>query len=363
MPGMRTELPDPRPTTAPRHHRARPRSVRAMRALTLAFGLVLGLACSSCSDAPRDAATADVTLADLNFLHGLFCPEGSDDCRLPDRTQLLFDFVVARGCPDVVTLQEIWPPSVALMEPYLASACPFTYELVRGERRTDVDDEAVLSRYPVLSVAQRTLFPRFRRVLHLRVAHPRGDLDVYTTHLGSNADGGPQPCGDDCPAECVAAGAVTIRDCQAVQMAAFVDETHDPALLGLVSGDFNETPGSFVYDQFTRRGFVDAYLAAGNPECDRATGTGCTSGRADEELTELESPVSNETERIDFVFVVPPADPATCAARVVPAGDDGGGTRLFADEPNPFAPSCGAAPLPICWPSDHVGVQVALGCG
>jgi len=329
-----------------------------------AIGLCL-LLLAACSDAPRVGGTADVTLANLNFLHGLFCPEGSDDCRLPDRTALLFDFVAARGCPDVVTLQEIWPPSVALMEPYLVSACPFTYALVRGERRTDVDDEAVLSRYPVLAVAQRTLFPRFRRVLHVRVAHPRGELDVYTTHLGSSADGGPQPCGADCPAECVAAGAVTIRDCQAVQMGAFIDETHDPDLLGLVSGDFNETPGSFVYRQFTGRGFVDAYLAAGNPECDPATGTGCTSGRTDEDLGELESPVSNETSRIDFVFVIAPADPATCAAHIVPSGRDGpgSGTRLFADEPNPFAPSCGATPLPICWPSDHVGVQVALACG
>lgn len=62
------------------------------------------------------------------------------------------------------------------------------------------------------------------------------------------------------------------------------------------------------------------------------------------------------------MFVIAPSDPATCAARVLPPGGDGSGTRLFADEPNPFAPSCGPLPEAICWPSDHVGVQLALAC-
>jgi endonuclease/exonuclease/phosphatase family metal-dependent hydrolase len=334
-----------------------------MRTTLPAIALSTLLLCG-CSDAP-DPTRPSVTLAELNFLHGLFCPPDTDRCRLPDRTDLLFDFIVARGCPDVVTLQEIWPPSLELMEPHLARACPFSYQLVLGERRTGVDDEAVLSRYPVALVEQRSLYRNFRRVLLTRIEHPTGLVDVYSTHLASGADGATQPCADDCPAACVAAGAANVRDCQAVQMAAFIEETHDPALLGLVAGDFNERPGSFVYEQFVGRGWTDVYLAAGNPECDPQSGVGCTSGRQDEGLECLESPALGVRSRIDFVFLIAPSDPAACAARIVPPGRDGEGTgtRLFADEPNPFAPSCGALPEPICWPSDHSGVQLALDCG
>lgn len=335
-----------------------------MRTTLPAIALSALLLCGSCSDAP-DATPSSVTLAELNFLHGLFCPPDTDRCRLPDRVDLLFDFIVARGCPDVVTLQEIWPPSLELMEPYLASACPFTYELVLGERRTDVDDEAVLSRYPVALVEQRSLYRSFRRVLLTRIEHPTGLLDVYSTHLASGADGATQPCADDCPTECVAAGAANVRDCQAVQMAAFIEETHDPARLGLVAGDFNERPGSFVYEQFVGRGWTDVYLAAGNPECDPESGVGCTSGRQDEGLEGLESRALGVRSRIDFVFLIAPSDPAACAAHIVPPDSEGNGsgTRLFADQPNPFAPSCGPLPEPICWPSDHSGVQLALDCG
>jgi hypothetical protein len=134
----------------------------------------------------------------------------------------------------------------------------------------------------------------------------------------------------------------------------------DQAALAVVAGDFNEPPGSFVHGEFTRRGWPDTYLIAGNPECDPATGAGCTSGREDETLAELESPSSSEMERIDFVFVTPRA-----GCRIEPAGDpdgDGTATGLFADRPNPFASSCGPAPAPICWPSDHVGVQLDLEC-
>jgi endonuclease/exonuclease/phosphatase family metal-dependent hydrolase len=324
--------------------------------------VVVVLLLSSCSDAGR-GTTPSVTLADLNFLHGIFCPPESDRCRLPDRAALLFQFIVAHGCPDVVTLQEIWPPSVELIEPYLATSCPFTYQLVQGGRVTGVDDETVLTRYPAVLVEQLTLYRQFRRVLLTRIDHPAGLVDVYSTHLASGSDGAGQPCAEDCPAECVAAGASNVRECQAVQTALFVEQTHDPALVGLVTGDFNDPPGSFVYEQFVGRGWTDAYLAAGNPECDPATGVGCTSGRADEGLEGLESPALNEVERIDFIFLVRPVDPAACAAEILPPGDDGGGTRLFADEPNPFAPSCGPLPEAICWPSDHVGVQIALGCG
>jgi hypothetical protein len=169
-----------------------------------------------------------------------------------------------------------------------------------------------------------------------------------------------------CTADCTARGAATVRDCQAVQMVDFIVATHDVDTPALVTGDFNAEPDSFVYRQFSERGWADAQLAAGNPECDPADGTGCTSGRVDSALDELESPTSNQTSRIDFIFVVPPGDGFACTARLDgPADADGDGTatRVFTAAPNPFAPACGPAPLPICWPSDHAGVELDLNCG
>jgi endonuclease/exonuclease/phosphatase family metal-dependent hydrolase len=331
---------------------------------TVASALFAGLA--ACSDAPPSSSGPSVTVADLNILHGALCPAATDHCRLPDRIDLLFCFIALRGCPDVVTLQETWPPAIALMRPRLATTCSFPYELVQGERATNIDDETVLTRYPVLSVEQRILYNNFRKVLHVRVDHPGGPLDVFTTHLASGSDLGPSPCGAGCPAECVAAGAATVRDCQAVQTASWVAERHDIPNPALVTGDFNDPPGTFVYEQFVGRGWIDTYLAAGNPPCDPASGVGCTSGRQDEDLSDLESPALNETERIDFAFLVPPVSGATCAGRIA-AGDrgdpgEGAGTRLFADVANPFADACGALPLPLCWPSDHVGTQVEVMC-
>ena len=138
-----------------------------------------------------------------------------------------------------------------------------------------------------------------------------------------------------------------MRECQGVQMARFIADRHDVATPAVVTGDFNESPDTFVYNQFVGRGWTDVYLAAGNPECDPTTGIGCTSGRNDEDLSHLESPASNEVERIDFIFAVPPASGSLCAASIDSGDDtdgDGTATRIFADDPNPFAPTCGPAP-------------------
>ncbi len=132
-------------------------------------------------------------------------------------------------------------------------------------------------------------------------------------------------------------------------------------LLVVVVGGFV----SLVYSQFASRGWTDTYLAAGNPECVSATGVGCTSGREDEALTDLEDPALNQTERIDYIWLVPATSGSLCAGTEEAAGDaDGDGieTRLFADVPNPFAATCGPSPDAICWSSDHSGVQADVNC-
>jgi endonuclease/exonuclease/phosphatase family metal-dependent hydrolase len=228
-----------------------------------------------------------------------------------------------------------------------------------------IDDQLILSRFPVVDQEVFILYRDFRSVTYARIDHPVGPVDVFSTHLASSADGGNDPCAEDCPSECIAAGAVTVRDCQAVQMVEYIEDRHDVDGPAIVTGDFNAPPGSFVYEQFTARGWLDAYLEGGNPECDPQTGIGCTAGREDEGLGELESPESNESERIDYIFAVPPAVGSSCEMTVEPAGDpDGNGTStgLFASEPNPFAEMCGSMPAPICYPSDHQGIQLDLNC-
>ena len=323
------------------------------------FLVILALAAHACGESASEPAAPDVTAANLNLLHGIFCPPESEDCRLVDRVGLTMEFVRASGCPDVITLQEIWPPSVERIEALAAGVCPFTYHVAMGPRLTQVDDELVLSRYPIERIEQQPLIGGFRRVLWTRIAHPTGPLDVYSTHLASGADGASNPCAEDCPVACKTAGAATIRECQAVQMAEFVERTHDTPGAALVTGDMNALPGSFVYRQFTERGWIDSYLAAGNPECDPDTGLGCTSGRSDEGL---ESPALEVRRRIDFIFLVPATPEAPCTPSLLPANGIGPGTQLWAEVPNPFTPSCGPEPEEVCWASNHTGVQIAYLC-
>ncbi len=326
---------------------------------SLVFALLLA-ACGGDGDSGGQPQGPSLSAVQLNILHGAVgeCPQ-SDNCRLPDRIDLLFQWIARSGCPDVVALQEVWSRAADLIMQRLDGICPFAYQAVLGSRQFGLDNEMVLTRYPALAIEQQPLFPGFRRVLRVRIDHPLGPVDVFTTHLAAGTDGGPLPCGaGTCPAECLDAGAMNRRDCQAVQLAAFIETTHDVDTPAVIAGDFNEEPGSFVYRTFTDRGWDDVYLAAGNPECDPSTGAGCTSGLADESLVELESPASNRDERIDFIFLVPPHNGFPCRVRL-----DRDATGGFADRPNPFAPTCGPAPAPICWPSDHGGVALDLSCG
>jgi len=316
--------------------------------------------------APAACPKTDLTVATLNVLHGLFCPAPSASCRLAERVDLLFQWIAARGCPDVVTLQEVSSIVAGLVPAHLATACPFPYQSIY-QPTFNVDDEMILTRYPVAATGLQKLVVGFRHVLFARIDHPIGPVDVFSTHLASGSDGAGQSCASvDCPPECVAAGALTVRQCQGVQAANYVLAQHTVPTPAVFTGDFNESPGTFVYQQLTIvHPWLDTHLAAGNAECQPATGTGCTSGRADEDLSQLESPTVNENERIDYIFLVPPAPASLCGATLDgPTDGDGDGTatRLFADQPNPFAGPCGPAPAQICWPSDHEGAELDLGC-
>lgn len=157
----------------------------------------------------------------------------------------------------------------------------------------------------------------------------------------------------------------TVRECQAKQVALFFEERHDVPEPAILSGDLNAEPGSPEYLDFVGHGWTDSHLVAGNRECDPATGRNCTSGRKDNNLSDLQSTALGVNERIDFIFVVPAGEGSRCAGRIRVAEHPRRPvttTGIFAGKPNPFEP-CGAAPLPICFVSDHSGNQLNLGCG
>ena len=341
-----------------------------------AFGgsvLKNGAGAFKAKDAPAPAACPDddLNVADLNVLHGLFCPPATTNCRLQNRLDLLGQWIAARGCPDAIALQEVFDLSpsqtmVPLIQATLPNVCDPPYEVI-FVHDNGFDESLIVSRYPALETEVHELYIGFRSIFRARVDHPIGPVDLYSTHLASGSDGGPNPCGtaQPCPQECIDAGAVTVRDCQAVQVGDFIEASHDIDTPAVLMGDFNAEPASFIYNEMVGHGWTDTYLAAGNSECVPATGAGCTSGRIDNALTDLESPALNVNERIDFIFLVPPGPTSSCSATLDSPADadgDGTGTRLFADDPNPFSPSCGPSPDPMCWVSDHSGVEADVNC-
>jgi endonuclease/exonuclease/phosphatase family metal-dependent hydrolase len=373
-------------------------------------GLLGLLAAVTVWAAPRSA----LDVVTFNLLNGIACTRpGAGDghqCRVHDRLTLLLQHLVAAGCPELVTLQEavtqafvpqrsatgVFVPvgplddTVAALEarlPTLAAACGFAYTVIvdpaarRGASALGrgMDEELILSRYPVLAREVLPLYsplaPFFvRHVLYARLAHPLGPFDVFTTHLAAHSDLGTAACGvrdprvpalftaPECPAPPCGASD-TVRECQAKQVVAFVEARHQGPLPALLTGDFNAQPDSPVYRTFTDRGWLDSHRAVGHPECDAQTGEHCTAGRSDTHLRDLESPALHQRQRVDFLFVVPPAAGTTSPCGFPPRdGAAGLCLRSFAAQPNPFAPACGAAPLPICWPSDHSGIALTLRC-
>jgi endonuclease/exonuclease/phosphatase family metal-dependent hydrolase len=359
-------------------------------------------------DKPRNKKKA-IEVVNLNILHGFACdpplPGDGNQCRVRDRIELLVEHLIGAGCPDIVTLQEhvtesfvgLNPPvivgpldnTVDLLSdrlPHLEAHCGFRYELVFDPEGATgppaalgrgIDEELILTRYPVLRAEVFPLYSPlapffFRHVLFARIDHAVEPVDVFTTHLAADADFGPFPCGVNvlppplesplCPVACVA-GVDSVRECQTRQLVHFIETQHDHPGAAIVTGDFNAAPGTNVYSQLVGRGWIDSHLAAGNPECDPNRGLNCTAGRIDDNLTELESRDLNQTERIDFIFVVPPQAGSQCPG-VIQTSDRPGVTTtgLFAAEPNPFTSACGAAPLPICWVSDHSGNALNLSC-
>lgn len=359
-------------STSHRNKQAQPHAARSTAVIRRSSALLLLLVVAACSDGNDTdvdiritADTPDVTVASLNVLHGLTCPPETADCRLADRQDLLFDWIESIDCPDVVLLQEVTGPRViAALTERVAARCGADYQILAPAAA--FGQNYTLTRHPVLQTNEDRLMGGLRILWHTQIDHPTGIVDVFNTHLAAGID--LLPCDETCPQECRDAGAANSRECHAIQVALLTAQRAAPDSLRILGGDFNATPDSFVYRHLVgENSWDDAYLAAGNPECDPATGIGCTSGREDADLVDMESPANGVSSRIDYLFIQWPADETNAACRYEidsyrDADSDGLATRIFADAPNPFEQRCGALPDAICWPSDHEGMQADFNC-
>lgn len=343
----------------------RRRSGLALRLTVPALALALAVAACTGDDDDR-AADPDsapdpvdvpepggesVRLAAINVLHGLFCPEETDFCDAPARLDLLDRQIEDAGCPDVVGLAEIGPRQEELVPERLDDLCDGRYELLwdpEGQGQT-LDQEMILTSLEVVDDAYVDL-ANFPWGAHwVRVESPIGAVDFVTTHFASSANN--PPCtAETCPPTCPEG--IETGTCHSLQIVDFLDGIAEPDTIQVVSNDLNATIDSDRLAPLLDAGFVDAWIEAGLPECDPATGEGCTccigSEVDDYDGGGLDDPAGQRTSRIDFVLVrgTPDCTPGFAASD----------TDLLGGDPvdPPFEG--------LLWPSDHAGVVTTLTC-
>jgi len=315
----------------------------------LPFGyaaLVAMLLLTACSDGNRTTADGAPTSRPLrivsqNILHGIACAPDSDQCSLPDRLALFVHQLAAADCPEMVGLQEANQQSVALLKQQLSLICDGRYQ-VRYDDDEGLDREVVLTTDKVLASQRHRLPGPLRTVYVVRLATSAGIVDFVTTHLASGSDD--RPCDPTtCPPPCTTTD--MLQTCQARQLLELVDRVADPDAVVVIGGDLNAPTENPTIGAIRAHGYRDTHLVAGNPECDAESGTQCTSGRVDTDLSDMTNPASIETERIDYLWIG-----RGRACRVIAP------TGLF----NPTPAKNG--PADLAFPSDHTGVQATLRC-
>jgi endonuclease/exonuclease/phosphatase family metal-dependent hydrolase len=299
-----------------------------------------------------------VRIVNFNVLHGINCPQGTEDCQAPDRIDLLARQLEAADCPDVVGLQETNVNIGKLVQGHLSTLCDGDYELA-FEQPTGVDRELVLTKLPVKSAKVVQLPGRFRTATRVVLTSPLGPMVLVVTHQ----DGDPAlltrnsvciATDPRCPPKVCPEG-TTVPECQTIVSLNLADEVGGPKAIRVLMGDFNVTPTTERYVRITAD-WTDSHLAAGNAECDPATSVSCTAGREDTTLESLKDPSVRQAERIDFIFV---KAPASCDLTFDPRGDDDGdglGTGLWNDQPTLDGPNG------IVWVSDHTATSADFTC-
>jgi endonuclease/exonuclease/phosphatase family metal-dependent hydrolase len=335
--------------------------VRGMRVAMLVTALVMLFAACSGDDDASDASnttqrepaetnatttdTESVDVATFNVLHGLFCPAETDWCHAPDRAALLASTLEDAGCPELVGLQEISERQEEVLPASLEAVCDGRYEMKWNDINSP-DQQVVLTTLPVVDEAYVDIANAPWEAYWVRVDTEQGPVDFITAHFASSSNN--PPCDASlCPPVCDAG--IETNQCHAHEVVDFFEQRGGPAAITVVAGDLNATPDTPTIAVLTDAGFTDAWLAAGNDECDADTGVGCTGGRPRPEnaLDGLDVPDGRYSERIDFVLT---RGDGECEPDVVKAEN-------LAGEPlaEPFNG--------LYWPSDHAGVVAELRCG
>lgn len=313
----------------------------------LAALLLIAVASAECSggggdsDTAAPAPTETVRIVSQNLLHGIACPDDSNLCDLPGRVALFMRQVEEAGCPELISLQEANERTVSLLREAAADRCSGDYTIVWDDD-PGLDREVVLTSLEVLGSKRTRLAGPLRTAFWVRVAADVGVVDFVSSHLASDSDD--RPCDRaTCPPPCQVDE--MINACQARQLVAFASEVAAEDSVLVIGGDLNSTPGEPAIAALLAGGFVDTHVAAGNAECDAATGAECTSGRVDDSMADLTDPSSRQTERIDYLFV---GGEREC--------DTARPTGLFNAE------AATATAGEIAFPADHTGVQATLEC-
>lgn len=293
---------------------------------------------------------AAVRLAAINVLHGLSCPEESDFCDAPGRIELLWRQLEEAGCPDLVGLTEIGPRQGGLVPAMLPELCDGRYQLVWDPvaQAQEFDRQMILTTLPVLEDGYVDL-AAFPWGAHWALVDSAiGPLVFSTTHFASSVNN--PPCDAEiCPPACEAG--LEAGSCNAIELVDALDAIGDDGTVRVISGDLNQPADHPRIRIITDAGYVDAWTLAGLPECDPATGEGCTCCVDDGSEWPnggLRSPAAGHDERIDFILV---EGSATCQ----PESVDGSTARLAgapADPPH----------RDLFWPSDHDGVVTTIRC-
>jgi hypothetical protein len=313
----------------------------------------------------RPAPATNVEIATINVLHGLTppisgCEEYTDQCNIEARVEILWRYLEDDvGCPEIIALQEIAVRWFEVVPERLPDLCDGTH-LLLTENLDLFDQEMILTTLPVIDDQRVDLAGTGVWSAHWAQLDAGDGLlvDVFATHYASSAFN--PPCSADAPAttchpDCPAGS--TLGDCHPRETLAFLAERGAPGALQLIVGDLNNGPEEPRLTTLTGAGFVDTYLAAGNPECPDGGGAGCTSGigrDADTDYDGLDVADTVLRGRIDFVLARPPSG-CTLVVDIDDADGDGTRTGHWADTPLD-APFEG-----LYWAADHAGIQADVG--
>lgn len=305
--------------------------------------LALVLAVSGCAsdedDTRGDTTTATLRIVNQNLLHGTACPPDSDRCDLPGRAGLFVRQLERAKCPEIIAVEEANTSTERALRAHLPGPCGYR---VVFDGDPSQDRELFLTTLPVLASDRRKLAGPLRTAYWARFGSDVGAVDVVATHLASSSDD--RPCDPTtCAPPCQATD--TLNTCQGREAASFLEEVRGPRSIALLAGDLNAQPGAPTI-RAIGNGLADTHLLIRNPPCTPSAPAQCTSGRIDDSLADMTDRRSRQTERIDYIWLVP----STRCLVVRPTG-------VFASRGGPRARGS-----TLVFPSDHSGVETTLRC-